>query len=134
MGWLAQKGRVPGQERGIVKLVATWRTAIPSRNRWDAMSRFERGRRKKEYRRDWRLLTLSLIGRKRIGPPYRVRFIRISPGVLDDDNLSGAFKPIRDGIADALGVDDSKINCTYAQELGESGARVEIEVEEMGGG
>lgn len=108
---------------------ATWHSAIPSRNVWDAMSRYARGGAKKRYRRDWYLLTLSAIGRRQLSPPYKITFTRISPGKLDDDNLSGAFKPCRDGVADALGVDDAStdISWFYAQERGPSGARLEIE-------
>lgn len=32
--------------------------------------------------------------------------VRIAPRALDDDNLRGALKHVRDGVADALGVDD----------------------------
>ena len=35
-----------------------------------------------------------------------VTLIRIAPRGLDDDNLVRAFKAIRDGVADALGIDD----------------------------
>lgn len=36
----------------------------------------------------------------------RVELVRIGPGKPDDDNVVGAFKGIRDGIARAFGVDD----------------------------
>lgn len=35
-----------------------------------------------------------------------VQFTRLSPGILDDDNLSSAFKAIRDEVAKQLGIDD----------------------------
>ena len=53
----------------------------------------------------------------------RIRMIRISPGKLDDDNLRGAFKAIRDGIAKFFGVDDGDVNrwqWEYDQEKGPS--------------
>ena len=36
-----------------------------------------------------------------------VTMIRVSPRFLDDDNLAGAFKAVRDGIAKELGVSDA---------------------------
>ena len=38
--------------------------------------------------------------------PSRTTIVRVSSGRLDDDNLVGACKGIRDGIAEALGFDD----------------------------
>lgn len=35
-----------------------------------------------------------------------VRLVRRAPRRLDGDNLAGALKSVRDGVADALGVDD----------------------------
>lgn len=63
--------------------------------------------------------------------PIRVTMTRLSAGSLDDDNLQGAFKAIRDGVADAYGVPDNdpRITWLYAQERckrGEFGVRVEL--------
>ena len=54
---------------------------------------------------------------------YRVAFTRISPRALDDDNLRGALKAVRDGVADALGIDDrdSRVTWSYGQERGKKG-------------
>ena len=41
-----------------------------------------------------------------MSPPYRVMITRIGPRRLDDDNLAASAKHVRDGIADALGIDD----------------------------
>lgn len=41
------------------------------------------------------------------GLPVQVEITRIAARRLDDDNLSGSAKAIRDGIADALGVNDA---------------------------
>lgn len=61
--------------------------------------------------------------------PCIVTLTRIGPKRLDDDNLSGAFKGVRDGIADRLGVDDADplIEWRYAQEKGAYGIRITIE-------
>ena len=37
---------------------------------------------------------------------YRVLMTRIAPRTLDSDNLASGFKSCRDGIADAMGIDD----------------------------
>lgn len=63
--------------------------------------------------------------------PCTVKMIRLSSGKLDSDNLQGALKSIRDGIADALGVKDNdpRVTWEYVQEKcrrGEFGIRVEI--------
>lgn len=64
--------------------------------------------------------------------PVRVTMTRLSAGTLDDDNLQGACKAIRDGIADAYGVadNDPRIRWEYDQERckrGEFGVLVELE-------
>ena len=51
--------------------------------------------------------------------PSTVKLIRIAPRDLDDDNLRGALKHVRDGVADAFGCDDSAragIRWDYGQE------------------
>jgi hypothetical protein len=56
--------------------------------------------------------------------PCHVILARVSAGCLDDDNLAYAFKNVRDGIADALGVDDGSIatvSWEYRQQLGRRG-------------
>lgn len=53
--------------------------------------------------------------------PCLVRMIRVAASNgLDDDNLVAACKPVRDGIADALGVDDrtASIRWQYCQKRG----------------
>jgi hypothetical protein len=67
------------------------------------------------------------------GAPLRVTITRIAPRDLDDDNLAGSGKHVRDGIADALGIDDRdpRVKWAYAQERGkprEYACRVRIEV------
>lgn len=55
--------------------------------------------------------------------PCHVVLVRVSAGCLDDDNLAYAFKYIRDGVAEALGVDDGSqaITFEYRQQLGKRG-------------
>ena len=60
---------------------------------------------------------------------FTVRLVRIGRRMLDDDNLCGGFKSIRDGVADALGMKDNdpRIKWTYEQETGkEYSCRIEL--------
>ena len=50
------------------------------------------------------------------GAPLKVTITRIAPGKLDDDNLTGSAKHVRDGIADALGIDDGDPRITWVVE------------------
>lgn len=62
--------------------------------------------------------------------PLTVTLTRMSQRFLDDDNLAHAFKAIRDGVADALGVSDapgSGVAWRYEQEKSKT-ACVRIEV------
>lgn len=68
---------------------------------------------------------------RRMRAPCIVHLTRLSPGILDDDNLRPALKSIRDGIADALGIDDGdpSVRWEYAQarcKRGDEGVRVRI--------
>lgn len=49
--------------------------------------------------------------------PLEVTFTRIAPRPLDSDNLPPSFKSLRDGIADALGIDDKdpRVEWEYKQ-------------------
>lgn len=55
-----------------------------------------------------------------IGKSVELTMTRVAPGQLDDDNLAGALKGFRDGIADAFGVDDRHPSLVwkYAQRRG----------------
>ena len=60
-----------------------------------------------------------------------ITLTRIAPRVLDYDNLASGLKAVRDGVADALRVDDgsTRIRWRYTQERGkprEYAVRVEI--------
>lgn len=58
-----------------------------------------------------------------VGWPVRVTLTRIAPVEVDDDNLKGMFKRVRDGICEALGFRDDKprdgyLAWDYKQEKG----------------
>ena len=68
---------------------------------------------------------------------YVVTLTRISVGYLDDDNLRGSFKGVRDAVAEWLGIDDGheRIRFAYRQEgakRGTSGIRIEVRDESPG--
>ena len=69
-------------------------------------------------------------------PLLAITMTRISPSAgLDSDNLPSSMKHLRDGVADALGVDDRdrRIVWSYAQERGPAKAyAVRIEVRQRG--
>jgi hypothetical protein len=52
--------------------------------------------------------------------PCVVTLTRIAPRELDDDNLAGGFKSVRDGVADWLGLDDrdKRVKWVYDQRKG----------------
>lgn len=65
---------------------------------------------------------------------FVVHLCRVSPRALDDDNLGGALKAVRDGIARAIGINDRSPLVRYVPSLqrgapGEHLLRVELYVE-----
>ena len=67
-------------------------------------------------------------GRSRLRKAVTIRLVRIAPRALDDDNLASAMKSVRDGVADALGMDDrdSRVLWLCDQESGRPSVRVEV--------
>lgn len=90
--------------------------------------------RKRHERRDEQRGVARLWWRANFGDtrPAVIRLVRLVAGTLDSDNLPGATKAIRDGFADAMGIDDSDaagIVWLYHQERGrpkQYAVRVEI--------
>lgn len=64
-------------------------------------------------------------GEERI--PMRVTFYPPDNRRRDDDNMVGGFKAYRDGIADALGVDDRRFRPHYFFEDAEKPGRIVVE-------
>lgn len=62
--------------------------------------------------------------------PVVVTLARIAPRALDDDNLAFAFKAIRDGVADGLGVrdNDPRVSWRYTQAKPARGGAPAIEI------
>lgn len=79
--------------------------------------------RAKLHRTAGKTIGIDILSRGRIARPaktdhYTVTLTRMSPRLLDDDNLRGALKSVRDGVADALGIDDrdQRVEWHYKQE------------------
>jgi hypothetical protein len=103
---------------------------VPSENELRGAHRFALSSHSKKAR-DGVAAALTRAGVSSPTWPVAVTFTRISPGYLDDDNLRGAFKAYRDGVADWLGVDDrdARVSWDYLQAgcpLRESGYAVEL--------
>ncbi|MFH1569165.1 MAG: hypothetical protein ABIL09_14315 [Gemmatimonadota bacterium] len=98
-----------------------------AREHWG--SRVARARKQRAAAKLWVANAFAGSGPPR--PPYRVTIIRYGRRHLDDDNLAGSAKHIRDGVADALGVNDGdkrKVRWFYGDEIRKRyGVRIEIE-------
>jgi hypothetical protein len=82
-----------------------------------------RARRTKAHRITARLKVLSWFDVRMLAMgPCRVTLTRVAPRALDGDNLQGALKAVRDGVADALGVNDAdpRVTWAYAQRRGKA--------------
>jgi crossover junction endodeoxyribonuclease RusA len=81
-----------------------------------------------------RYLALEAGAKKRTFPErpnVTVTFHPPTMGVVaDDDNMKASFKAARDGIADAIGVDDGKWAVTYATGVRVKGGQLVVAVEE----
>lgn len=72
----------------------------------------------------------AALGRKPLRPVLTVTLTRVAPGnqLLDNDGLVTSLKGARDGVADALHVDDKTklIRWAYSQRKGDWGIEVEV--------
>lgn len=73
---------------------------------------------------------LALPRRPRTIAAVRALLVRFGPRRLDGDNLQGALKAVRDGIADGVGLDDGDRRWTwsYEQRSGAPAVRAEVEI------
>lgn len=66
---------------------------------------------------------------RHLAKPLVVTFTRVGVRLLDDDNLAGAIKGIRDEVAVLLGTGDAPsapVQWVYRQERGEPSVRIEV--------
>ena len=97
----------------------------------------KRARRVRKQRQAARLLVRAACNRadtSLLSGQITITLTRIAPRRLDSDNLSSSLKAVRDGVADAVGIDDGseRIDWLYAQGKGkprEYAVLVEIQYE-----
>lgn len=82
-----------------------------------------RHRRRKRQRADAYLIVGLMARVESLRVPCVVTLTRIAPRGLDGDNLQGALKAIRDGVADGLGVDDGDPRITWLYDQRRGGAK-----------
>lgn len=117
--------------------IKAWSTSN-LREHWGA-----RARRSQSQRKATALVSKSLV--HQVATVLVVTLTRVAPRALDDDNLRGALKAVRDAVASVLRVDDRSplVRWEYAQRRGEpheyaveidfsSAKAVELEVTELG--
>lgn len=93
-----------------------------------------KSQRTKAHRLAARLTCIASVGWPRVRADagaggVAITLTRRAPRRLDDDNLASGFKATRDGVADALGVDDgdARLAWSYAQQpCARYGIRIEI--------
>ena len=81
----------------------------------------------KYHRKLASVLTASaMIDSEKLTSPIVIKFVRVGKRRLDDDNLASGFKAVRDGVCDALGIDDGSedLRFHYAQAIGDYSAIV----------
>jgi hypothetical protein len=115
-GMVSRRRRMPRlRRRGTwgVSTVKTYSTqfeiftplpsALNQRGHWSKMAS-----KNKRHRENSRLRTMSFLNLCGCSPDEKitVTFTRVGRA-LDSDNLQGAFKSVRDGVADAFGINDN---------------------------
>lgn len=127
---LTRSGVGDGREL-VVTLPMRMQSEANMRESWRA-----RHRRRKQQRATTALVLTGLVKRDNYEPPCVATIIRVAPYSLDDDNLVGAAKAFRDGIADALGVDDRdpRVTWQYGQRKGDKPRQYAVEVRLRKGG
>jgi len=103
---------------------------IPLRTSRGQNAREHHHARAKRVKAERSAVAWSLLGKPKPALPCVVHMTRIAPSNgLDDDNLTGALKAVRDQIAEWLGVDDkdtARVAYRCHQERGPWGVRIEF--------
>lgn len=104
---------------GVVIPLRT-RSTLNQREHWAT-----RARRNKRERNVVAMVLASALERDVIWAPLgqRVSLKRIAPRKLDDDNLRGALKAVRDEVAAFLGVDDGDARVEWLYDQAKGGPR-----------
>jgi len=138
---LREKHPDPPGPPGSTPLPFVWQVSAPiktGRGLNDRLHRMVRAEKNAELRTKAHQLSFTALSprtwskdRIALVRPWWVRLVRVSPGTceLDDDNLRGSLKAVRDGVADRLHVDDGDkhaVRFLYAQERGPWAVRIEF--------
>lgn len=114
---MAEAGGCEGKAmRAHAEIPIRTKSSLNQREHWAAKARRVKAEREATY--------AMLMGQLRVlqaGEGATVTLTRVAPRLLDDDNLRGALKAVRDAIAFLLGRDDkpgSGIEWRYAQKQG----------------
>jgi hypothetical protein len=85
------------------------------REHWTARHKRRKAQRKLAF-----VLTHRAMFKQEVTYPLTVTMVRVGKRLMNDDNLQSSFKAIRDGIADALQIDDAdeRILWEYCQGTG----------------
>jgi hypothetical protein len=114
-------GRRQGTERSISIHLPIRTVSEPNqREHWS-----KKARRVKDQRCTTGLVVRAELRRSKLSldDGLVVTLCRVAPRTLDDDNLRGATKGLRDGVADALGINDRdpRVSWEYEQRRGHAG-------------
>lgn len=112
-------------------LLGAWCIEMPIRTVSENAYRREHWRTMRRRAKGQRTIAKLLLSRhvNKLPTPLTVILTRIAPRLLDDDNLRGSLKSVRDEIATWLGIDDGdwRVRYHYAQEKrGAYGVRAEV--------
>ena len=119
----------------VVVTIPGLKVESETNNREHHMKRYRRSKTQKELTRAYlALLGRGVRDRLRASPRVVVRFTRLGGRQWDSDNVTIAFKHVRDAVADFLQRDDrpgSGVEWVLppGQEPGEVGVRIELEAE-----
>lgn len=101
--------------------------ALPIRPNERGHSRYSAGTTRKHRR----MGELAILGQPFMpGLPVVVTLTRVSRGAPDDDNVVGAFKAFRDGVADAFGVRDNHPDITWRYASAKGAPAIVVDVED----
>jgi crossover junction endodeoxyribonuclease RusA len=89
----------------------------------------KRSRRAKEQRTIAALALRRWVAGREMDLPLEIAVLRIAPRRLDSDNLQSACKHVRDGIADALGIDDGDARLTWHYGQASHGPEYAVSIE-----
>lgn len=100
---------------------------LETRNEGNTRTHWAQRARRTKTQRQAALLAAKVPARV-LGAVLEVTLTRIAPRQLDSDGVPSALKAVRDGVADALRIDDGSplVLWTYAQEVGPYAVRIEV--------